>query len=407
MKAPFFRSVRFRLALTYSVLIFTLAVFVVGIVNYALSRSLEADTLSTGRQFMTVIDPVTGTSVTVEREIQLQYVTLEQLVARRAIDNLQVISFWVILGLFPASVAIGWFVADRALRPIGHITAVAKDIQRTEDLTRRIDLDGPDDELRDLADTFDGMLDRIEDGSNARRAFVQDISHELRNPLAVMATNIDVVLADDTADVERYRETALVVRRTVDRTARTVDDLVVFARNEVPDARRERVDLTALLDDIVREHGGPIEERALRVTRFGPGATVLVDRTGIKRAVSNLVGNAVRLTRPGGELAVGSGTRDGFAWVAVQDEGPGVDPREHQHVFRRGWTKGDSSIGGEDRSGLGLAIARQVAEAHGGLVTLRSERGVGAEFVLWIPVRDDADRDAIAADGVHHEIPIR
>ena len=341
--------------------------------------------------------------MTVEQDVQLQFVTLEQLVNSHAVDSLQSISFWVIVGLFPASVAIGWLVADRALRPIGAITAVAKDIQQTEDLTRRIDLEGPDDELKDLANTFDGMLDRIEDGMHARRTFVQDISHELRNPLAVMATNLDIVLSDPDTDLAEYQETARVVRRTVDRTARTVDELVVFARDEVPTSRRSTVDLSLMLTEVVDEHRGPIEARGISIERFGGAVTVAVDHVAMKRAISNLMSNAVRLTRPGSTVRCGSGMRDGLAWVAVGDEGPGLDPRDHEHVFRRGWSGNGGSIGGEGRSGLGLAITRQVAEAHGGMVTLRSTLGEGAEFVLWIPATPSADVRSVSHDGIHHQ----
>jgi signal transduction histidine kinase len=92
----------------------------------------------------------------------------------------------------------------------------------------------------------------------------------------------------------------------------------------------------------------------------------------------------------------------GLAWVSVADEGPGIDPRDHEHVFHRGWSANDASIGGEARSGLGLAITRQVVEAHGGMVTLRSTLGEGAEFVLWIPATSSADPKAVTGDGVHH-----
>jgi len=400
----FLRSIRFRLAFTYSLLVFALAVATVGIVNYALSESLEAETVSTGRQFTTVIDPNTGQAFTVEREIQLQFVTLEQLVTRRALDSLQSISLWVILGMFPASVAIGWFVADRALRPVGRITAVAKEIRETEDLSRRISLEGPDDELRDLAETFDAMLDRIEADMDMRRAFVQDISHELRNPLAVMATNLDVVLRDTTAGVAELRTTAAIVRRTIDRTARTVDDLVIFARNEVPEARRERLELAVALDEVLAELHGPIEEHRLQIVRFGEGGAANVDAIGAKRAVANVVANAVRLAPPGSTVRCGAGELAGFAWIAVADAGPGIDPRDHEHVFRRGWTAAASSLGGEQRSGFGLAIARQVAEAHGGAVTVDSTRGAGAEFVLWFPRTADSDLAAVTADGIHHDV---
>jgi len=141
-----FRSIRFRLAFTYTVIVFALAVVVVGVVNLALTRSLETETVSGGRQLTTVIDPATGRSVTVERDVQVQFVTLEQLVNARTIDEMQRISLWLLIGLFPVSVGVGWFIADRALRPIEDITTVAQDIQRTDDLSRRIDMQGPDDE---------------------------------------------------------------------------------------------------------------------------------------------------------------------------------------------------------------------------------------------------------------------
>ena len=121
----------------------------------------------------------------------------------------------------------------------------------------------------------------------SRQAFVQDISHELRNPLAVMATNLDVVLADEDADLAEYRTTSEIVRRTVDRTARTVDDLVIFARDEVPDAKRSAVDLDEVLDDVLAEHRGAMEERRLTVERCGAGAAVSAARRGPQRAAAS------------------------------------------------------------------------------------------------------------------------
>jgi signal transduction histidine kinase len=402
----FLSSIRFRLAFTYTVVIFALAVAVVGIVNLALSQSLRNPAVTSGTRLTTIIDPATGRSFTVEREVELQFLTLEELVSSRAIGDLRRISVWVLLGLFPASVLVGWFVANRALRPIGEIAGVAKDISQTDDLTRRIDLIGPDDELMDLADTFDAMLSRIEEGVKTRRAFVQDMSHELRNPLAVMATNLDVVLGDDDAGVEDFRSTSEIVRRAVDRTARTVDDLVLFARDEVPQTKRSVVDLEQVLDEVLDEHRGAIGERGLTVRRVGAGAEVSAERRGLKRAVGNLVNNAVRLAHPGTTLSCGSGRTGAWAWIGVEDQGPGLDPRDHEQVFRRFWSGDSSSIGGEDRSGLGLAIVRQVAESHGGTATVRSSLGLGAEFVIWLPTTAGAERSEVTRDGVHPAIDV-
>lgn len=230
---------------------------------------------------------------------------------------------------------------------------------------------------------------------------VQDLAHELRNPLAVMATTIDVALADDEVSVEDLSKATAVVRRTVDRAAATVDDLIVFTRNETPEARRSNVDLGRLLDDVVAEHQGPIDAQRLSVERALAPVIVIGDREAIKRAIANLVGNAVRLSRPHSVLRVGAGAHGDMAWVGVDDQGPGIDPREHDLVFRRFWSHDRGSIGGEQRYGLGLAITRQIAEQHGGTVTLSSELGAGAEFVIWLPIGEPSPLDSVSADGVH------
>jgi signal transduction histidine kinase len=396
---PFISSIRFRLAVTYSVVVFGLGLLGIGAVYYGLSQTLDDNPVSRQLELTTVIGP-TGETLTFGRAVEREMVTLEQLVNERALENLRRYSLWAMLGLFPASLVAGWLIADRALRPIGRITAVAKEIQAT-DLSRRIDLDGPEDELRELADTFDAMLDRVESGVEAQRAFIQDTSHELRNPLAVMATNLDVVLDDPTAGADELRETAHVVRRTVDRATRTVDDLVLFARADVPESARSSVSLREILDDVISEYQGPLEANSLGVEVLGTDVVVDVERSAVKRAVANLVNNAVRLTRTGSTLRVGTGVHDGFAWVGVDDEGPGIDPRDHEAVFQRGWTADDTSIASEGRSGLGLAIARQIASVHRGALTVRSVRGAGAAFVLWLPLEAGSDAAAVTLDGVH------
>jgi len=247
----------------------------------------------------------------------------------------------------------------------------------------------------------DRRLARLEARTEERWASVQDLAHELRNPLAVMATTLDVARGDRDATVADLRRSAGVVRRAVDRAAGTVDDLIIFARNETPEAKRTEVDLYRLLAEVVAEHQGPIDAQRLTVERIRAAVVVGGDRKALKRGLANLIGNAVRLSRPYSVLRVGAGTHCGFAWVGVDDQGPGLDPRQHGRVFQRHWSDDQASLGGESRTGLGLAITRQIAEHHGGLVTLRSELGGGAEFVIWIPQSLDADPTEITADGVH------
>ncbi len=399
MSPAFFRSIRFRLALTYSLVVFGLAFIVIAAVNYALTQSLGDEPVTRQYQLTTFFDPF-GRQFLFAEDVTPQIQEFEALVNQRALESLRRYSLWALAVLFPASIVVGWLIADRALKPIGAITAVAKDIQ-TGDLSRRIALDGPDDELKELADTFDEMLDRIEAGMEGQRRFIQDTSHELRNPLAVMAANLDVALSDPDADTDSLRETAMVVRRTVDRAAQSVDDLVIFARSEVPESVRRAVHVGDLIDEVVGEYRGPLEERSVTVERIGSDVVVNAEPGQVKRAFSNLMNNAVRMTREGSTIRVGSGRRDGYVWLGVDDQGAGIDPRDHEAVFQRHWSGDDSSLHSERRSGLGLAIARQIAKAHGGELTLRSVKGAGAAFVLWLPLSPESRTAPVTQDGLH------
>ena len=178
----------------------------------------------------------------------------EQLVNSQTLTKLRNYSFGALGVLFVASLGVGWVVAGRVLRPIGRITAVARDIQAT-DLSRRIELPGPEDELKQLADQFDAMLARLDAAFAAQRQFTADASHELRNPLAIIRTNVDVALADPQADPDDLRHTITVVKRASDRMARLVDDLLALARRQEPTLEHEPVDLgvavTEASDDFV------------------------------------------------------------------------------------------------------------------------------------------------------------
>ncbi len=389
------RSVRFRLALLYSVLLVTVGALVVGAVYWGLARSVSGEPV-TRDLLITSVSQGRGGLTLQQRTVRAEYVSVEQLVNERTLDEMRRFSLFAIGGLFPMSLLIGWFVAGRALRPIGEIGAVAREIQAT-DLSRRIGLNGPPDEILRLADTFDDMLDRIEEGVDEQRRFVEDTSHELRNPLAVMATTLDVALADPDAGAGDLRRAAEVVRRTVDRTARRVDELVAYARREVPAERRVPVDLGRLVAEAADEFAAPAAARSLRLATAARPARVLGDRDSLKIALGNLVDNAVRLAPVGSTITVGSGQDEDWAWLAVADEGPGIPADEHELVFRRSWR----GTGEPGTGGLGLAIVRQVAGAHDGLVTLRSAAGLGSTFAIWLPARAGADPEAVTADGLH------
>ncbi len=392
------RSVRFRLALTYSVLVFALALVVLGAVNLGLSRALSGQPVVQEVVFPSLSRTLGGFELQLTRA---RMVDLERLVNERALDNLRRYSLYTVAFLFPLSVVIGWLVAGRALRPVERIGGVAREIQST-DLSRRIRLGGTDDEFKRLADTFDAMLDRLEKGNRDQRAFVEDTTHELRNPLAVMATTLDVALSDPDADVESLRHAGEVVRRTIDRTSRTVDELVTFARQDQRALALVTVPLVPLLEESVGDYRVAAAARGIEL-RVGSTVEITVegDRDSLKRALGNLLDNAVRLAPEGSDVVVSCGATGSWAWMSVTDQGPGIPEELHERIFERSWGAADQHDRTRRRSGLGLAIVRQVMAGHGGLVTVISAADAGSTFCLWLPLDRSAKPEDVTADGVH------
>jgi signal transduction histidine kinase len=382
------RSIRFRYTLLYSGVLFGLAALVVGFLYAVLSMKLRSHPISAGPSDVWC-RPGTETCYrfpVVDRQV------FEQLVNARTLDTLRHYSFEALGVLFVASLGIGWVIAGRVLAPIGRITAVARDIQAT-DLSRRIRLRGPDDELKQLADTFDAMLARLDAAFAAQQQFVADASHELRNPLAIIRTNVDVALADPDADPADLRHAIDVVRRASDRMSRLVDGLLALARRQAPTQHNEPVDLGAAVAEASEEFMVPAEARGMTLDRaIAPGVVVLGDRDALKRAVANLLENAVRLAPAGSRVRLATGSEGGRAWIAVNDEGPGIAPEDQPRVFDRFWRGDKARSRADGGTGLGLAIVRQIAESHGGQVRLHSKPGVGSTFVIWLPIARPADQ---------------
>ena len=256
------------------------------------------------------------------------------------------------------------------------ITATAEEISVT-DLSRRIGLEGPDDELKRLADAFDSMLGRIDGAFAAQRRFVADASHELRNPIAIIQANLDV--AED-----ELGPRASVVRRAAARMAQLVDDLLALARSE-GDGRRQRVALVEIAAEVAEELGALADARGVRIEVDGSGAEVLGEADALRRAISNLVDNAVRVSPPGGCVSVRAGDGPAGVRLEVVDEGPGIPLDEQARVFERFWRADESRSRASGGSGLGLAIVRRIVELHDGTVTVESAPGRGARFTMLLP----------------------
>jgi signal transduction histidine kinase len=391
-------SVRFRLTVIYSLILFGLAAAVVGGIYLGLAASLDDEPVHQSMPVHIVeVTPVPGGVVIEGNQGTAEMRSLEEEVNQRALDVLRTYSFGALGLLFVASLGVGWIVAGRALAPIHRITKVARNIQAT-DLKRRIHLGGPPDELRELADTFDEMLTRIDEAFEGQRRFIHEASHELRNPLAVIRTNLDVAMADPDASVDDLRETGAIVQNAAGRMTHLVDDLLLYARQEVPSYDVAPIDVSDLVAMAAAEFRAPAEARSIAVESASePDLWVTGDRVALRQALANLLANAVRLAPEGGQIRVAAGRQTGWIWMAVEDQGPGIAEEDQAAVFQRFWRGEDPPGRRGTRSGLGLSIVRQIAEAHHGEVRLTSTEGVGSTFSLWLPtaVRPVPEREQV------------
>jgi len=271
---------------------------------------------------------------------------------------------------------VGWIAAARILRPIRHVTDTARAIGET-DLSRRIDVEGRD-EVADLARTFNAMLDRLETAFATQRAFVDDAGHELRTPITIVRGQLEL-LSDDP---EQRRRAIELATGELDRMSRMVNDLLLLAKAQQPDLLE--LDLVEIGDLTrgVSEKGAVLGDRRWRLDAVADGG-VVGDRQRLEQALIELLKNAVDHTETEDEIGLGSEISGGRARFWVRDTGAGIPPEMLEHVFER------FSRGGPHRTdgaGLGLSIARAIAEAHGGRLQVESELGAGTTFTIEVPV---------------------
>jgi signal transduction histidine kinase len=262
----------------------------------------------------------------------------------------------------------GYLLAKQALRPIARLTQTAKQLS-TETLDQRINLGGPDDELRELADTFDEMLARLDAAFDSQRLFVANASHELRTPLSVIRTELEVTLSDPDADVAELRRMGEVVESAAERAQRLVASLLTLARLQAVGRGElevnEPVDLAALVPAAMRAVEVEAQDNQISIeTEIEPAATIGDPRL-LERLIGNLVENGVRHNVTGGWLRVSTGETDERAWLHVSNGGAVIAAADVDSLFepfRRGGRLRTATRG----AGLGLAIVRLIVDAHHG-----------------------------------------
>jgi len=294
------------------------------------------------------------------------------------------------------SALLGWIMAGRVLRPVHAITAAARRASE-ENLGERIALAGPEDELKELADTFDAMLARLDAAFASQRRFVANASHELRTPLTVMRTAIDVTLAKPERTPVQLEAMAAEVRQATVQAERLVEALLTLARSDRGTGPRSVLDLAVLAEDALDAVTPAIKSGSLRVTTGLEQGLTVGDPVLVERLVGNLIDNAVRHNIPGGWLELASGSREGRAFFSVANSGPVIGQQEVAALFepfhRRCQHAGPDAPEG---SGLGLSIVASVVRAHHGDVAAVPVPDGGLEVTMLLPASGQSHADGRA-----------
>lgn len=282
------------------------------------------------------------------------------------------------------SVGLGWLVAGRVLRKLRTITATARSISASN-LHARLALAGPDDELRELGDTFDALLTRLEAAFDAQRQFVANASHELRTPLARQRTLIEVALADPEPSVAALRDICIRVLATGEQQERLIEALLTLARSQRGLDRREPVDLAEVTGQVLQARRSEAELRGISVTASLGPALALGDSRLAERLVANLVDNALRHNTARGTIEVSTATRADRAVVSVSNTGAEIPGDDVARLFLPFQRSGADRTSIHDGLGLGLSIVAAIAEAHGAGLQANALSGGGLAVQAGFP----------------------
>ena len=291
-----------------------------------------------------------------------------------------------------ASIGLGWLVSGRALRPVRTMSSRARGISE-RNLHERLALEGPDDELKELGDTFDGLLGRLEAAFESQRRFVANASHELRTPITLERALVEVALSDPNPSIESLRETCQRVLTASEQQERLIEALLTLARSQRGVESRAPVDLREVTEEVVRS----VPSNGLTVKTELGAASTTGDQAMLERLVANLVENAVRYNEPDGWVTAWTGLRDGEPTVEVTNPGPVVAEEQVGELvkpFSR--LDGNGALAarnadGHQGLGLGLSIVQAIVEAHGARMTTTPRAEGGLEVAVRFPRADRAD----------------
>jgi hypothetical protein len=280
-----------------------------------------------------------------------------------------------------------WIIAGRMLRPLHAITSTARRLSGST-LHERINLRGPRDELKELADTFDGMLGRLDTAFRTQKEFVANASHELRTPLTIIRTEVDVALSDPEVSREELQEMGSAITEAVDRSEGLIDGLLVLASADANGhPTMTDLDLAEIAETEVDLSSTEADALGLRLDLELQPAPVRGEEALLERLVGNLVENAIRHNVPGGWFSVKTGVSGSNAVLTVANSGAILPPEETERLFERFYRPDRSRSRKTGGFGLGLSIVKSVATVHGGTVQLVALGEGGLEVKVTLPAR--------------------
>jgi signal transduction histidine kinase len=361
-------SVRLRLTVLYGLLFFMAGALLL-FVTYVLVGQILDQVFPKG----TSICSQTGC---LDSEV-LKTLTMKQLVSR---------SLVALAGVGIIALAVGYFVADRALSPLQRVTSTARRLSEST-LHERIALEGPDDEIKELADTFDAMLERLGQAFDSQRRFVANASHELRTPLAINRTLLEVALGDPEAS-DDLRTVGRTLLATNARHERLIEGLLLLARSERELTTRTPVDLAEVAATVLESSARRAAEREhkLIVHQELTQGTTLGDPVLLEHLVTNLVDNAIKHNEDGGEVWARTGVLEGWATVQVENTGSIVPAYEVDRLFEPFRRLNSDRVESAKGAGLGLSIVRSVVLAHRGSVHAAPRAGGGLIVTVRLPL---------------------
>ena len=377
MKMPAFtKSIHFKLTFWYSSILILLIILLIIGLNIAVNQA--------SRQPPITLPPDISSGQYTPRDIFF--------LSRQA--QLDLLRNYSIIGICCLVVVGGvcvYFTSRKMLKPVDRVSSLATRISSTN-LKERINHQGPDDELKRLADTFDDMLGRLETSFDAQKQFVQDASHELRTPIAIAQTNIEVLEMDNNVTVTDYKRLTEILKMSLERMSALSEKLLLLSEGVQDRSRWSKVDIQTLIDEVAAEFKAKAATAGITLELGSASENSFVegDTLRLKQALINLVDNAIKYNQPSGKVQISADTIDNKIVIKVKDTGIGIASADQQRVFDRFYRVDKSRSRSQGGSGLGLAIVKKIAEEHGGTVSVESAPGAGSTFSITLQRQNSA-----------------